>query len=373
MRLDRYILVEWLKVFLLTVFVLFGIIILSDIQDNLQDLLGFGATRDQIITYYLILTPAFMPVVIPVGFMVSLLFFLGQLHRNHEITAMRAAGLSLFRVTRGLWATGLLLMVLMFQLNANLVPWSVEQSRQLWNDLKFNRALQEAVPVEEVGLLYNLTFYNRKDSRLWFLNRFNEYNYRAYGITVSEIDESTGIEIRRLVANEGFYDDIRGAWTFISGREILFDEADGQPVRSLAFDTKPLAAFREDPALMKFLEKRPKDLSMRELELVLDYLRPAGDPRLAKYAVTYYDRLMNPLSCLIILGLAIPFSVAGVRTNPFVGVSKAMGLFILYFLLLNVGQFAGAGGFPPFWAASIPNIAAILLTGYYFLRLRRPG
>jgi lipopolysaccharide export system permease protein len=82
--------------------------------------------------------------------------------------------------------------------------------------------------------------------------------------------------------------------------------------------------------------------------------------------------VLSPLSCLIILGLAIPFSLTGVRTNPFVGVSKAMGLFLLYYLLVNIGHLAGASGFPPVWAASIPNIAGIFLVGYYFFRLRHP-
>jgi LPS export ABC transporter permease LptG len=372
MLADRYILAEWFKVFCLTVFAIFGLLILGDVQDNLKDLLMFGATREDIFAYYLVLLPSFMPIALPTAFMISLLFCLGQLHRNHEITALRTAGMSLFKITRGLWAVGVILTVALYQLNARVVPWSIEESRQMWNDLQFSKALEEDTPVEEVGLLYNLTFYNRKDSRLWFLNRFNEFNYRAYGLTVSELRAEDGQELRRIVANEGYFDDIRQVWTFLNGRETQFDPESGGPIRSLPFERRLLVDFKEDPELMKYLEKRPKDLSLRELTMVVDYLRPAEDPRLAKYAVSFYDRMINPVSCLIILGLAIPFSVTGVRTNPFVGVSKAMGLFILYYVLLNVGQYAGTSGFDPFWAASIPNIAAILLVGYYYLRLKRP-
>jgi len=372
MRLDRYILVEWLKVFVLTLFAIFGLLIVSDVQDNLPDLLGFGATRAQIVSYYAVRLPGFVPMVLPISFMVSLLFCLSQFHRKHEITAMRAAGLSLTRITRGLWVAAVLLTAALFHLNASLVPWSIEQSRQMWNELAFTKALREEIPVEQVGLLYNLTFFNRKDGRLWFINRFNEYNYRAYGITVSELRDD-GLELRRVVANEGFYEDLHGTWTFLDGRETLFDGQSGEPVRSLPFEQRPMTGFSEDPDLMKYLEKRPRDLSLRELNAVVDYLRPAGDPRLAAYAVTFYDRLFNPVSCLIILGLAIPFSVRGVRTNPFVGVSKAMGLFFLYYLLVNAGQLAGAGGFSPFWSASLPNLAAFAVIGYYYLRLRHPG
>jgi lipopolysaccharide export system permease protein len=123
---------------------------------------------------------------------------------------------------------------------------------------------------------------------------------------------------------------------------------------------------------LRTLEKRAKDLSLGELKSVVDYLRPAEDPRLSTYAVTFYDRLLSPLSCLIILGLAIPFSVTGVRTNPFVGVSKAMGLLFLYYILLNIAQFAGTSGFNPLLAALLPNLAAFCLVGWYFFRLQRP-
>lgn len=372
MRVDRYILSEWFKVFFLTLLVMYGLLLLSDMQNNLQDLLGYDATTEEILTYYAVLLPGFLPVVLPLSFMISLLFSLSQLHRNHEITALRAAGLSLFRITRSLWLAGFLLSLLLFQFNATVIPAAVEESRRLWNDLAFSKALEDEIPAEEVGLLYNLTFFNRKDGRLWFLNRFNEYNYRAYGITVSVIRPADGRELQRIVANEGYYDDLRGHWIFTQGRETRFDEETGDPVRSLPFERRVLDRFGEDPELMKYLEQRPRDLSLLELQTVVEYLRPAGDPRLAAYAVTFYDRLFNPVSCLIILGLAIPFSVAGVRTNPFVNVSKAMGLFVLYYVLVNLGQLAGTSGFNPLAAALLPNAAAIVLIGFYFLRLQRP-
>lgn len=369
---DRYMFIEWLKVFFLTLFVFFGLLIISDMQDNLPDLLGFGANNEQIFRYYLIKIPSFVPVVLPMSFMVSLLFVLGQFHRNHEITAMRVAGFSLFKITRVLWLCGVLLAALLWQMNFKLIPWSVEESRNMWHELAFSKALEEDVTHYDVGLIYNLTFFNRKDGRLWFLNRFNEYDYQAYGLTISTLRNEDGMELQRLVANRGYYDDIYGGWMLINGRETVFDAESGEPIRSLPFEQRRFPEFGEDPDLMKALEKRPKDLSLSELNMVVDYLRPAADPRIAKYAVTFYDRLFSPVSCLIILGLAIPFSVTGVRTNPFVGVSKAMGLLFLYYILLNVAQFAGSSGFSPFWAASIPNLAAFGLICYYYFRLQHP-
>lgn len=373
MRLDRYIVWEWMKVFLLVIGVVFGLLLLGDIQDKLQDLLALGVSREDIVRYYFLVLPTLFPVVVPVAFMISLLFCLGQFHRNQEITAMRAAGLSLFRITRGLWIVGVLLTLGLFQANASLIPWAVETSQKMWDGFTFARALEQEVPEEDVGVHSALTFYNRRDGRLWFINRFNEYNYRGYGLTVSVMDTGTQLERQRVVANEGYFDDIHERWTFLNGREITFDEVSGQPIRSLRFEEKVLSDLKEDPELMRVLEKSPGDLSLFELERAIDYLRPQDDPRLNLYAVTYYDRLLSPLSCLVILGLAIPFSVRGVRTNPFVGVSKAVGWFVVYLILVNLGQLAGRSGFDPLLSASLPNLAALALVMMYFFQLRRPS
>jgi lipopolysaccharide export system permease protein len=373
MRLDRYILREWLKVFLLVVAVVFGVLLLGDVQDKLQDLLAMGVSRQDIVAYHFFLLPTLFPVAIPVSFMISLLFCLGQFHRNQEITAMRAAGFSLFRITRGLWACGLLLTMGLFQANATLIPRAVEQTREMWGRFTYQRDLAQAGSEADVGGHPALTFYNRRDGRLWFMNRFNEYTYRASGITVSVMDPGEVLERRRVVANEGYFDEFRRQWTFLQGREIWFEADTGQPYRSLPFAQKVFAEFKEDPELMRVLEKVPADLSRFELERAIEYLRPQDDPRLNRYAVAYYDRILNPLSCLVILGLAIPFSVRGVRTNPFVGVSKAVGWFVLYLVLVSVGQLAGRSGFDPLLAASLPNVAALALVAYYFLQLRRPS
>ena len=71
---DRYVFSEWLKVFFMSLFVMFGLLIIADMQDDLPDLLSFGASNEEIFRYYMILLPAFVPIVLPMAFMVSLLF-----------------------------------------------------------------------------------------------------------------------------------------------------------------------------------------------------------------------------------------------------------------------------------------------------------
>lgn len=370
MRLDLYVFREWLKVFLLSLVAIVGILLLESIQNELQDLLRYGAGLPDILTYYLVLLPSFLPLVIPISLMVSLLFSLGKLHRYREITAMQACGLSIWRISRTLWLAGIVLAYGLFELNGRITPWSVEQSRLIADNLRFASELTDR-DQDDVGLLYNLSFYNHSEDRLWFINRFNEFNYRAFGITISELNEDR-VEFRRLVANEGYFEAELGSWRFVNGRIFDFDSETGDPIRSVRFDSESVPAYTENPDLMKFMEKRPKDLSFYELHTILATLDAEADPRVGAYAVAYYGMLLNPLSCLIVVGLAIPFAVAGVRSNPMVGVSKAMGLFFAYYLLVQVSQILGQGRIDPLYAAALPNLIALVLGIYFQYRSTKP-
>ncbi len=365
-RIDRHIFTEWLVAFSITIGATLSILILEDIQDNMQDLRGYGASSQSIIYYYIILTPSLLSSVIPISLIISILFSLGNLHRNNEIIAMRAAGMSLWRISRTLWLVGAIFSFLLLYLNSFLIPWSVEKSNLLLENYSYANELKDNEE-EQVGLHYNLAFYNHKDHRMWFFNRFSNFNYRGYGVTVSTLD-SENREISRILAKEAYFDDIDGYWVFNWGREVTFNPEEGDAIKSLPFEEIKMTAFIEDPKLMKTLEKRPKDLSLFELSNILEKVKEEDNSQIRAYAVRYHAIWASPLSCLIVVGLAVPFAVAGVRVNPIIGVSKSMILFLLYFLMANISSVLGERAvIDPILAAWLPN-ALILLVGLIYHR-----
>jgi lipopolysaccharide export system permease protein len=74
---------------------------------------------------------------------------------------------------------------------------------------------------------------------------------------------------------------------------------------------------------------------------------------------------------LIVIAIAIPFAVSGVRVNPAVGVSKSIGLFFLYYVLTTAATtLATRGAVAPVVAAWLPNAGMTAIAGWLFLRLR---
>lgn len=367
--IDRYLLGEWLKILGLLLAATMGLLVMQALYDNFRDLIQLGVGLEDVLTYYAVLMPSYLSVVLPLSLLLSLLYVLGKLHRNNEITAIRGAGLNIFSTTRALWVAALVCCGLTLWLNARIVPWSVESSRRLLDSFELRQEERPAAAAA-TGMVQSVAFDNRRQNRMWFMNRYSRHAQRAFGVTVSELDFQRR-ERSRLMAREAWHDPARGGWVFRDGRESTFDVQSGDQTGSVAFTEKVVARFDEDPELMLLIDRNPRDLSFFELGRIVEHFAVEDNPKITRYAVRYYGVLADTLGPLIILAIAIPFTLAGVRVSPVVGVSKSIGLFFLYYLLNMVATTMGGNSYlDPVWAALMPNFAMIGLAAWFFGRMR---
>lgn len=346
-----------------------GLLVMNTLYTDLQDLMELNASTGVVTEYFLIKLPAFSAAVFPLVLLISLLYSLGRLHHNNEITAMRAAGMGLGRITRSIWLTGVVFCGLVWLLNATVVPWSVERSRQIWENLQYQKQ-SAVVGTERAGLRTGVAFDNRRSGRMWYFNRYNQISGVAHGVTVVEVDKEHR-ERTRILAREARRDPAVGSWTFYDGREIWINPDTGEVMRTTAFETKGIPHYREDPALMNVFDVKPQDLSIFELSRIVAHYRLEDNPKVGVYAMRYFSVMAEMLGPLIIIAIAVPFAVSGIRVNPVVGVSKSIGLFLLYFLVLKIATGVGARGIiDPLWAALLPNVVLLAVGLFYFSRAR---
>ena len=122
---------------------------------------------------------------------------------------------------------------------------------------------------------------------------------------------------------------------------------------------------------MMLIDRRPIDLSFTELRQLIDYFSRQNNPKAVPYAVRYYGLIADILGPLIVIAIAIPFAVAGVRVNPVVGVSKSIGLFFFYFILKSMAEsLATKQLLDPDLAAWLPDMGMAALAVILFVRLR---
>ena len=366
-RLDRYILAEWIKSLLLSILVTLGILLLSDLNDDLEDFLQLGAKKIELAHYYCLLSIQFVPKVLPIAFLASLLFTIGNFHRNHEITAMRVAGLSLFRISRFLWVGSLLISGILFFAHSSYIPWSLNQTKKIRDHWVAQRTF--GTPgAKNKNWVYSLTFLDSEQNQRWIINRYDPKSGNAYGVQVSILNLQKQ-EIQRLLAQEAFFVEADQSWEFRKGREVKFYPQTGEPYFSKPFE-KSSKNWAVSAEMMLMLDQPLKTLSYPDLKKVLSFI-PTKDPRCLAYQLQYYSLLADSFICLVMVGITVPFSVRGVRTNPLVNVSKSLGLFLIYYPIhLLAGALGNLQILPTVVAAGLPNLLGLSVGAYLFYQNR---
>lgn len=346
-----------------------GLLLVQVLYDDFRMLNDLGAKGADFGLYLLVTLPGFLAIVLPVALLISLLYTLGKLHRANELIALRAAGVGILRITAPVWVVGVLACGLTWYLNASVVPWSVEASRSLRDTLAF-RQQSETLPEDRIGASTSVAFDNRPVQRMWFINRYSQFTQKAYGVTVSELNEARHEE-RRIVAEEAAFDREKQGWLFIKGQELVFNPATGEMIEPRPFFRRFVPHYSEDPRLMLIIDRKASELSFFELRRLVNYYAADANPKGLVYAVRYFGLIADTLGPLIVIALAVPFAVAGVRVNPAVGVSKSIGLFFLYYLLMNLANsLASQQVLDPGIAAWLPNAGMASIAMWLFARLR---
>lgn len=359
--LDRYLLRELLMPFgyCLGAFLIFWISF--DLFNELNELQENKLRLGDIVEYYVVKSPEFIVEILPVALLLALLYTLTSLSRNHEITAIRAAGVSLWRLSAPYFAVGLATSAALFAMNEFWVPDSAERAEQI-----LDRRLRSQEKSADHDVVRDLGFSNARDGRTWYVG---DYNLRTSVMLNLQINWALPDgSRRRLYADRAVR--TNGVWTLFKVRE--FRETPGtnaQPVPGLQASVLEMPELTETPEeieseikisrrLSRSLRKaRDADLPISE---ILDYLRFHPNPLEADRSWLYtklHGRLAAPWTCVVVVLIAIPFGAASGRRNIFVGVASSIFICFGFFVLLQLGLALGAGGKLPAWlGAWLPNL-----------------
>lgn len=322
---------------------------LSDFQDDKLHLFD-------ILKYYFAMTPEFIVTVLPIALLLALLYALTNHARHNEITAMRAAGVSLWRVCLPYLIVGLLASIALFVLNEFVVPHNTD-----WGNRILSRHVQKAGSLQAQN--HFTDFVNAREHRLW---HFTEYRVKTTEMLNPIVSWTLPDgSIRQLKADRAIR--TNGVWTFFGAK--VFEQANAGAPLLPAFQANilPMPEFDETPkdilSEIKISEYQGLRASRRPdipLADIVAYLRLHPDlPRAdSSWLLTkLYGRLAAPWTCLVVVLIAIPFGAASGRRNLFFGVAGSIFICFTFFVLQQVGLALGLGGrLPPWLAAWLPNL-----------------
>jgi len=353
--LDRYLLRELLTPLaycligiqaFVTFFVLF-----TDLDKIQAGKLHFWDT----IAYSTLSAMSFITVVLPISLLVALLIALTYHARHNEITALRAAGVSLWRLCVPYFLVGFVASAALFALNEIYVPRSTE-----WATRILNRYVHR--PDDSQNQFHGFT--NARAHRIWIFNEYRPETAEMSGSIVVNWTLPDG-SIRKLYADRAVY--TKPGWTFSNVKEFEQASETAPVVPFLQTRVLAMTEFDETPVEIENEIKMGEyeSLHSRKLNVPLsvlwEYLQrhpnlpPAGA---AQWRTKFDGRLAAPWTCLVVVLIAIPFGVASGRRNLFVGVAGSIFICFTFFVLQQVGLALGTGGYLPAWlAAWLPNLA----------------
>ena len=307
-----------------------------------------------IVEYYVVTLPELLvEQVLPVSLLLALLYATTNHSRHNELTAMRAAGVSLWRLAAPYFGVGIVFGAAVFLIGEFWLPSADDSARLI---LERRQSVQS-----KRDQATKLDFPDEATHREWNIGRFDlRTSEIQHLVLTSELPDGS---VRRMQAEHAQYRD--GIWTL--SNVLTWDQPAGARVPTLSGSNAVMSlSLTETPewirSEIKFNSLRAADvakgpvLSMRE---ITDYLRlhPQIDAdRKAKLLTQWQKQLAVPFTCLAVVMIALPFGARAGRHNVFVGVASSIFICFGYFILQRVSFALGVGRYlPPILAAWLPN------------------
>ena len=121
-RLDVYVLRNFLGLFLLTLMVCIFILLMQFVWMHVRDLVGKGVELSVLAEFFVYAVASVVPLALPLAVLLASLISFGNLGEKVELTAMKAAGISLFRIIRPLVLAVLVICVGAFYFSNSILP-----------------------------------------------------------------------------------------------------------------------------------------------------------------------------------------------------------------------------------------------------------
>ena len=235
--------------------------LLGDIIRNRTPLVTVGE-------YLVDLTPSMIYLITPLGVLVAALVTFGVLSRSNELTAMKATGISLYRVMVPIVLLAATFAVALFLFDQSYLPGANRRQEALRSVIKGKPAQTFLRPDrkwifgdQEAG----------QPGRIFYYQFFDPDHDRFANLTIFEFNPENFSLSRRIFASSAHWDPDLQQWILEQGWERRFD---GEAISSYSqFSIDSFPEITEPPQYFKKEARQSQEMSFRELKR---YIRDLG-------------------------------------------------------------------------------------------------
>ena len=336
--IDKYLLREFFRNFLVSL--AFFTILLLVVRFSEKEMGRFIRSRMSVWESMLSLLyqiPDFIIQVAPPSVLFSTFFCLGRMAQNNEITAMKAAGISLYRVFVPVFAAAFLISLLMIVFNDQAVTRATRKESEI------------RTPLSNTSRIARDVVFGSSGGRVFYIELLFLRTHQMRNITMYEFDEDNNVKSWTF-AEEASWSGT--TWRLRRGMTRTFE---GKEWYETPYEQKEITV-NEDPEIMIKESRDLKETSFLDLLKLVKYKR-AAERIVRRDLVSLYSRISFPFACFIMALLGAPLFVVFGKSGTAVGFLLTMAISFLYWgIAIAVFEALGnSGKLPPLLACWTAN------------------
>ncbi len=315
-----------------------------------------GVPMVVVLELFLYLIPVTASITIPMGTLFGVLFCLGRLSQDSEIVAMRANGISLFRIFKPVFLIGIVSGLFLFYfmnyiitetnlryktLSANVAyanPSIIMSPKEFTGFSKDNQKIT-ALEIDREGKMYSVYLYERNEEK-----KEIKVIYAKIGEWVNNSFNATELALK-----------------LFDGELIRFDAENEDVLERINFN-EFVFNFIQDNRKVDLAQRGIQEMSIFEVWEMID--KQISDQ--VKVEPSTYVELQRkfslPLACISFVIMAIPLAVSFQRSGKGIGLGVSLVVILVYYILLSTAEALGkTETVNPNLAMHIPNITFVII------------
>jgi LPS export ABC transporter permease LptG/LPS export ABC transporter permease LptF len=358
--LDGYVVRSFLFYFLTSLAGFLALVEVINLFELLNDIIRHQASWLTVASYFWFLAPQLIYVTAPMAVLVGALVSFALLTKSNEVTAMKACGISLYRISAPVILTAAGISAGLFAFDYFYLPQANRRQDALRNQIK-GRPAQTYLRPDRPWIL-------GQGSRIYHYSYFDPASNVIGGLQVFELDLRTFALRRRVSAARAQWSDNVGAWILEDGWVRDFRGLELAGYRRFTAEAFP--DLEEKPSYFRKEVKTSQQMSYPELRDYIRDLEQSGFD-VVPLVVQLHKKFAFPLYALIMALIAAPFAFTVGRRGALAGVAAGIGIAVVYWTVTVLFEKLGAINELPAVLASWAPAAMFGMTGVYaLLRVR---
>ncbi|GMO52769.1 MAG: LptF/LptG family permease [Termitinemataceae bacterium] len=337
MILDRYLVKQFVPVFIVASVMFVMLMILIDLFVNLVHYLNYEATFKQILKVSFYYLPKSFSYALPISLLFAVAYTLGDLYARNELTSIISSGIPFWRLTRSLLIIGLMASFFAFFFEDRVVIPTLKVKNDLGRTLRHQTVLEKNS---------NIVMKTRDGQRIYSIDYYDYQNITLNGLLIVERDEDGSFSQMIRAASATWDVD---HWAF-NNAVIYAWEGEFIKINTLG----PTTDYTEDPEIFTRSAVDPAELSARDARYLVRDLRDAGLPAIEALADFYHRFSFSTVSFIVVI-LSISMGGRFRKNIMLMSLLTSLGTAVVFYIVEMITMMMGKMGYiPPLIGAWFP-------------------